>query len=216
MIRLLLVFIFSALTGCSVAPTSIVAQPTTMRASLPVPVAPDNGAIFQVDSFRPMFGDFRAHAVGDVLTVVITEKVSADKKNGASADNSGKMNASVDKLFGVTTTNLQVSETAQMQSAAKATGSASYNFAGMIAVTVLEVMPNGNLRVSGEKQIGLDKGTEFIRLSGMVMPTSIEVGNMVPSTKLADSRVEYRTNSQFDAAEILKWFSRVFSTVLLL
>jgi flagellar L-ring protein precursor FlgH len=49
-----------------------------------------------------------------------------------------------------------------------------------------------------------------------VMPSSIAVGNMVPSTKLADSRVEYRTNSQLDAAELLKWLSRVFSTVLLL
>jgi flagellar L-ring protein precursor FlgH len=187
-----------------------------MRSSLPVSVASNNGAIFQADTFRPMFGDFRAHAIGDVLTVVITEKVAADKKNAASDDNSGKMNASVDKLFGVKTTNLQISETAQMQSAAKATGSASSNFTGMIAVTVLEVMPNGNLRVSGEKQIGLDKGTEFIRLSGMVMPSSIEVGNMVPSTKLADSRVEYRTNSQFDGAEILKWIGRLFSTVFLL
>lgn len=214
--RFLLLFIFSLLAGCSVAPSSIVAQPTTMRSPLPVPIAPDNGAIFQVDSFRPMFGDFRAHAVGDVLTIVITENVSADKKNAASDDNSGAMNASVDKLFGVTTTNLQVSETAQMKSAGKATGSASSNFTGTIAVTVLEVMPNGNLKVSGEKQIGLDKGTEFIRLSGMVMPSSIAVGNIVPSTKLADSRVEYRTNSQFDAAEILKWFSRLFSTVLLL
>ena len=194
--RLWLVFIFSALAGCSVAPSSIVDQPTTMRSSLPVSVASNNGAIFQADTFR--------------------EKVAADKKNAASDDNSGKMNASVDKLFGVKTTNLQISETAQMQSAAKATGSASSNFTGMIAVTVLEVMPNGNLRVSGEKQIGLDKGTEFIRLSGMVMPSSIEVGNMVPSTKLADSRVEYRTNSQFDGAEILKWIGRLFSTVFLL
>ena len=216
MIRLLLVFIFSALTGCSVAPTSIVAQPTTMRSPIPVAVANDSGAIFQDSSFRSMFGDFRAHAVGDVLTVVITENVSADKKNAASNNNSGKINASVNKLFGVSTTNLQMSESAQMQSNANATGSASYNFTGMIAVTVLEVMPNGNLRVSGEKQIGMDKGAEFIRLSGMVMPSSIAVGNMVPSTKLADSRVEYRTNSQLDAAELLKWLSRVFSTVLLL
>jgi len=216
LIRLLLVFIFSALTGCSVAPTSIVAQPTTMRSPVPVAVATDSGAIFQDSSFRSMFGDFRAHAVGDVLTVVITENVSADKKNAASNNNSGKINASVNKLFGVSTTNLQMSESAQMQSDAKATGSASYNFTGMIAVTVLEVMPNGNLRVSGEKQIGMDKGAEFIRLSGMVMPSSIAVGNMVPSTKLADSRVEYRTNSQLDAAELLKWLGRVFSTVLLL
>jgi len=50
----------------------------------------------------------------------------------------------------------------------------------------------------------------------MVVPSSIDVGNSIPSTKLADARIEYRTNSQFDAAELLKWVGRFFSAATLL
>jgi flagellar L-ring protein precursor FlgH len=62
----------------------------------------------------------------------------------------------------------------------------------------------------------MDEGTEFIRLSGVVAPMLIQSGNTIPSTKLADARVEYRTNSQIDPAELLKSLNRIFSTVLLL
>jgi len=95
-------------------------------------------------------------------------------------------------------------------------GSASYNFVGTIGATVLEVRANGDLVVSGEKLIGMDKGTEFIRISGVVVPIMMDQGNSILSTKLADARVEYRTNSQIDQAELLKSFGRFFSTLLFL
>ena len=70
--------------------------------------------------------------------------------------------------------------------------------------------------VSGEKQIGMDKGAEFIRISGVVAPSTILAGNTIPSTQLADARVEYRTNSQMDPAELVKSIGRILSAVLIL
>ena len=58
-------------------------------------------------------------------------------------------------------------------------------------MTVIEVLPNGNLLVAGEKQIGINQGTEFIRFSGVVNPVTIQAGNTVSSTKVADARIEY-------------------------
>jgi flagellar L-ring protein FlgH len=78
---------------------------------------------------------------------------------------------------------------------------------------VIEVLPNGFLVVSGEKQISLDKGTEFVRFSGVVNPDTITIGNVVSSTKIADARVEYRTNSKIDAAEIASMFARFFLSI---
>jgi len=77
-------------------------------------------------------------------------------------------------------------------------------------VTVIEVLPNGNLVVAGEKQIGLDKGTEYIRLSGVVQPDTILAGNNVSSSRVADARIEYRTNTNFDKAEMMNWMGRFF------
>ena len=216
MMRVLLLLMVLMLSGCAVDPTSIVPHPTSARAVSAQPAKPQNGAIFQNASYRPIFEDYKARGVGDVLTILIQEKVSADKKNTSSDSKTGKINARLDKMLGLKIAGMEAAEQTAIQSDAKATGGASYNFSGYISVTVIEVLPNGNLLVSGEKQIGMDEGTEFIRLSGVVAPMLIQAGNTIPSTKLADARVEYRTNSQIDPAELLKSLNRIFSTVLLL
>jgi flagellar L-ring protein precursor FlgH len=77
-------------------------------------------------------------------------------------------------------------------------------------VTVVDVLENGNLVVSGEKQVAFDRGTEFVRFSGVVNPDTIMLGNVVPSTKVADARIEYRTNSQLDAAQVASILARFF------
>jgi flagellar L-ring protein precursor FlgH len=76
------------------------------------------------------------------------------------------------------------------------------------------VLPNGNLIVAGEKQVAMNKGVEFIRFSGMVSPDNIQQGNIVSSTQVADARVEYRTNSQIDKAEMASMASRFFQSLL--
>ena len=83
-----------------------------------------------------------------------------------------------------------------------------------MAVTVSEVLPNGNLVVSGEKQIGFDKSTEFIRFSGVISPAFISVGNTIASTQVADVRVEYRTNTNVDKSVIANMFNRFFFSML--
>jgi flagellar L-ring protein precursor FlgH len=81
---------------------------------------------------------------------------------------------------------------------------------------VIEVLENGNLVVTGEKQIGMDKGTEFIRVSGVVVPTLIDATNTISSNRLADARVEYRSNSNIDGSEIMKAINRFFSAFLMI
>ncbi len=205
----------ASLSACSIAPSSIVPHPTSSTAAPIVPVA-QNGSIFQAATYRPVFSDYRAKGVGDVLTVTINETVSANKSNKVSDKYASSVNAQLSNLMGLNIKNLQVTESAAINQSDQATGSANYVFTGSVAVTVLEVLPNGNLLVSGEKQIGMDKGAEFIRLSGVVAPITIQPGNTIPSTQLADARVEYRTNSQMDPAELAKSIGRIFSAVLLL
>ena len=92
--------------------------------------------------------------------------------------------------------------------------SASNNdFTGTITVTVIEVLANGNLLVSGEKQVGINQGSEFIRFSGVVNPTAIN-GNTVSSVQVADARLEYRATGYIDEAQQMGWLSRFFLSVL--
>lgn len=203
------------LSACSIAPTSIVPHPTSASPAVVAPIA-QNGSIFQAASYRSAFTDYRARAVGDVLTITINETVSANKSNQVSDKYASSVNAQLNSLLGLNIKGMQASESASINSSDQAAGAANYKFTGSVAVTVIEVLPNGNLLVSGEKQIGMDKGAEFIRISGVVAPIAIQPGNTIPSTQLADARVEYRTNSQMDPAELVKSVGRILSAVLLL
>ena len=62
---------------------------------------------------------------------------------------------------------------------------------GDVTVYVLEIMPNGNLLVAGEKWMTLNKGEEFIRFSGEIRPSDIDNDNTVSSVKVGNSRIEF-------------------------
>jgi flagellar L-ring protein precursor FlgH len=202
------------LAGCASEPTSIVAGPTTARPIPPMPVnVPANGAIYQAQNFRPVFEDRRGRLVGDIINVIITERTTANKNGTSSATRTGGVGIGIpgplQGRFGA-----RVATETDNNYADSAAQTASNAFTGTLGVTVVEVLPNGNLVVAGEKQIAMDKGTEFIRISGTVNPDTIGAGNAVPSTAIADARVEYRTNTHLDRAELTSMASRFFLSLL--
>jgi flagellar L-ring protein precursor FlgH len=202
-----------ALAGCASTPSTIVQGPTTARPMLVQAAPPTDGAIYNANSYRPMFEDRRARHIGDLLTVNITERTSAGKSGASSGSKSGSASfATPGPLQAKLGAGVAVEGANKFSDAD--TQSASNNFSGTIGVTVTEVLPNGNLIVAGEKQVAMNKGVEFIRFSGMVAPDTIQPGNIVSSTVVADARVEYRTNSRVDRAEISNMFSRFFQSML--
>jgi flagellar L-ring protein precursor FlgH len=205
--------IAAALSGCAVTPSSIVQKPTSVRPPATEAVAATNGAIYQATSFRPVFEDRRARQIGDLLTITISETTNAVKAGASSGSKTGSVSASTPKILqGRLGGTLSASTDNAYTDAANQ--SASNTFTGTIGVTVSEVLSNGNLVVTGEKQVAMDKGIEFIRFSGIVNPETIVAGNTVPSTQVGEARVEYRTNSQIDRAEVSSMFSRFFLSML--
>ena len=81
-------------------------------------------------------------------------------------------------------------------------------------MTVLEILPNGNLLVGGEKKIALAQGTETIRISGVINPITIGAGNTVQSSQIADARIEYKGDGYIQEAQDMGWLARFFLNVL--
>ena len=169
-----------------------------------------SGAIFNNAAYRPLFEDRRPRYIGDIVTINIVENTTATKAGGSSGSKDGKVDSSVDAFLGKAIPKATMSASASSSYEDKAAANSSNAFNGSITATVTEVLSNGYLMVSGEKQISLDKGTEFVRFSGVINPDTITTGNVVISTKVADARIEYRTNSKIDAAEIASMFARFF------
>lgn len=201
------------INGCSFTPTTVVQQPLTARASATPPANPNSGTIFNSRAYRPMFEDRKARFVGDIVTINIRENTSATKAAGSSGGKEGDISTSVTSIFGKAFPKATVDASGESSYEDSAAANASNVFSGSITTTVIEVLPNNYLVVSGEKQISLDKGTEFVRFSGVVNPDTITIGNFVSSTNVADARVEYRTSSKIDAAEIANTLSRFFLSI---
>lgn len=160
--------------------------------SSPTPVA--NGSIFQSAQpinygYQPLFEDRRPRNIGDTLTIVLQENVSASKSSSANASRDGKTNFGFDTvprylqgLFGNERADVEASGGNSFNG--KGGANARNTFSGTLTVTVDQVLVNGNLHVVGEKQIAINQGTEFIRFSGVVNPRTISGSNSVPSTQL--------------------------------
>jgi flagellar L-ring protein precursor FlgH len=211
------------LAGCaSVKPSSSVQQPMTAKPAAREAVAYNDGAIYHAASSRPLFEDRRARMVGDILTITIIEKTTANEKSSSNTDRSSSISAATPsiseqanpaKLLFKSFT-LGAGSTAN-KLANKSDSSTSNDFTGTITVTVIEVLSNGNLLVSGEKQVVVNQANEFVRFSGVVNPNTITGANTVQSTQVADARLEYKgSNYNLDASSALSTLGRFFLSVL--
>ncbi len=204
-------------TGCASSNSISVHQPLTVRPPAPKAAVYSNGGIFAAGNYQPLFEDRRARNVGDTLIISINEKINASKDSTTKTDRTGSITASVPTLAGLPGKSFQgASLDAKSANSFEGKGESASNnsFTGTMTVTVLEVLPNGNMLVSGEKQIGINRGTEFIRFSGVVNPATIVAGNVVSSTQVADARIEYRANGPIDEAQVIGWLSRFFLTFM--
>jgi flagellar L-ring protein precursor FlgH len=201
------------MAGCSTVPDSIVDTPFKARPQEVAYPQPKNGSIFQSAAYRPLLEDRRARLVGDTMTIVINERTSAGKTAGNSASKTGSVDMGAPTIFGTTIDTLSAGGSSSSSFAEKGATSSSNTFSGTIGVTVIDVLQNGNLLVSGEKQVALDKGVEYVRFSGVVNPDDIVTGNRVSSAAVAEAKFEYRTNTRVDMAEFMSSLGRFFYSI---
>jgi len=214
LITLLATFLFCA---CTTVPPTNVHQPMTARPGPRQENAAASGSIYQAGVSRTLFEDRRARYVGDTMTILITETTSASTKSNTKANRATSISATVPTVSGLPGKSLQGLElSASSANSLDGKGEAAANnvFTGNITVTVIEVLQNGNLLVSGEKQVSIGAGTEYIRLSGIVNPYFISTANTISSAQVADARIEYKESGVISEAQIMGWLARFFLSVL--
>ncbi|SDI05062.1 flagellar basal body L-ring protein FlgH [Propionivibrio dicarboxylicus] len=211
------VLLTALLAACTTVPPTNVHQPMTAR---PMPRTENlaaTGSIYNAGNSRTLFEDRRARYVGDTLTIVISETTSASTKSNTNASRSTSTTASIPTVVGLPFKALQgmdLSASSANSLAGKGDAAANNVFTGNITVTVIEVLANGNLLVSGEKQVSIGHGTEYIRLSGVVNPYFITSANSISSANVADARIEYKESGVISEAQAMGWLARFFLSVL--
>lgn len=183
-----------------------------VRAEVMIQNDPQSGAIFQPSRSYSLYGDTVALNVGDVLTVELDESTQASKNAESSISKDSEISMPNPTILDQADIGLatQVDSERDFQGAAEADQSNSLN--GSITVTVTEVLPNGVLKIRGEKWLSLTNGDEYIRLTGMVRPQDISPENTVTSNRIADARIAYGGTGDFDQANQMGWLSRFFNS----
>nr|WP_225206022.1 flagellar basal body L-ring protein FlgH [Novosphingobium huizhouense] len=182
----------------------------------PSPAAPQgNGAIFNVAAgYAGLVEGRRAHAVGDPLTIVLVEQLTTSKSAASKTQRSGDFNIVPPTAGPLSFLN---------PNALKASGGSSFNgqgnatqtssLGGTVSATIAEVRANGTALVKGEKRLLLSQGNEWVQFSGIVRLGDIDGDNSIPSSRVADARIEYAGNGAVSRASREGWLSKFFNAI---
>jgi len=209
-------FIVSALAllqGCATEPVDMVLRPSPEFQPV-YPLASDRpkiatGGIYSNRQSDAWFGRGRNYQVGDIITVLLNEStqaartqntdVSREAKNSLPTGMSTKVGKMSPFLEGIDLNENKTSSTGK----GKADQQASLS--GSVAVTVVEILANGNLVIRGEKKLGLSEGTEVIQVSGVIRPEDIGPNSTVQSRRLANAQIAYRGSGDLANATKAGW-----------
>ncbi|MCM2678941.1 flagellar basal body L-ring protein FlgH [Echinimonas agarilytica] len=177
-----------------------------------------SGSLFQSEYAQNLYSDIKAHRVGDIITVELTESTTAKKQAKTEIDKDSGVSLTTPVLMNspITYKDQEINASINMANSFSGESDAdqSNSLQGSISVHVVQVMANGNLVVRGEKWITLNNGDEFIRLSGIIRPEDISTENSISSTRVANARIQYAGTGAFADAQEQGWFSAFFNNPL--
>ncbi len=175
------------------------------------------GSLFRTNYVNNIYSDSKAHRVGDIISVILSESTQAQKN--AKTELSKENSAQLDPItgFGGLPINfkgdaIQFGYNQVNDFTGDSKANQGNSLSGNISVHVLRVLPNGNLMIRGEKWMTLNNGDEYIRLTGIIRPQDITSDNTIISNKVANARIQYAGTGTFADVQEQGWLSRFFSS----
>lgn len=207
---------FCALTGCVSHPDFVPPKPNDKDYAPPkldysLPKA-ENGSLYRHHYAMTLFRDRRAFRVGDVLMVQLDEQTESSKQADTQFGKNSSVNLGVPTIGRKSFHDLSAGASADRDFDGSSSSSQENRLEGAITVTVYEVLPNGVLRVRGEKWITLNQGDEFIRLTGIVRVDDVNRRNEVSSQRIGDARITYSGRGALADSNNAGWLTQFFNS----
>ena len=180
-----------------------------------IPVATD-GAVYRDGHGIMLFSDRRAMRVGDVVTIRLEERTSSSKSSATTMSKKSESELPDPTVLGqvISGTTAAAGFISNIDSERDFEGSAdsdqSNRLSGTLTATVAAVYPNGLMLVQGEKWLNLNRGQEYVRVSGLVRGEDIDGDNTVSSLRLADARIAYSGTGELADTSRAGWLTRFF------
>ncbi|WP_293933782.1 flagellar basal body L-ring protein FlgH [Iodobacter sp.] len=223
-LRLATAAMIAVLLAACTTPPSVVTLPTTARPAQPVVASINNGSIFQPNSSRLLFEERVARNIGDLLNITIEENLAAVNTSNSSSNKAGSLDYSTKGNIPLLPWDIEQYFSREGTAAVKLAGTNKFEgkgatnstntFKGTIAVTVIDLLANGNLIVGGEKQVAVNNQINTLRFTGVINPLDIKAGNTISSNKVADARIEQLGVGSMADANTIGWLQRFFLNVM--
>ncbi len=175
------------------------------------------GSLWPGDNVRQgkLFEDRKAHYLGDVITVIISEDISAVGSANTQVTGKNEDTYSFPYIGGKVASKWSrdwsnfVKDTRQNKFSGKGSTSRSNRMKAIISARIVEVLPNGNLRIAGKKEITINGDKQYIYITGIVRPDDIKYDNTVESKYIADMQIEYSGKGILAAKQKRGWGAKI-------
>lgn len=213
---------FSA-PGSSRLTTPAVMAPESQASGAPPSVAKATPGSLWRSGPESLFGDRRARAVGDILTVVVEIDDNAEIRNRTERKKNGSTKVGVPALLGVEGIAARALGGAGIDPALSTSSTTSSGGDGTIrrqdritlkvAATVTDVLPNGHLVVAGSQEVRVNYELRDLEVTGVVRPEDISRINTITYDKIADARIAYGGRGQITDLQRARYGERIVDAI---
>ena len=186
-----------------------------------VPLCACPQSLWKEDS-RSILADKRAHAVGDILTILVQQSATATKDNSTQTARKSSIDASITSFLYPPSASGLLTKKGQLP-ALKTSGASSSDGGGKISnseaitdkisVRVIDVLPNGNMVVEGTRQTAFSGESQQAVLRGSVRFEDVSANNTVYSYNLADASIKFISKGAVSDAQKKGWFNGLWDKV---
>ena len=200
----------------------------------PLPAPEFNGSLYAAHSnLNDLFIDTKARKVGDIVTVKISESSKATNAADTKTGRTSSLEAGIDTLFGIEDWyenkvldeipknlprpnpfgNPSVKGSMSSDFDGSGTTSRSGDLSAFITCRVTQVLPNGNLKIVGSREVLVNHETQLIILSGVIRPRDIADDNIILSTFVSDAKIAYSGSGIVNDRQRPGWLANLLNSI---
>ena len=190
-----------------------------LAGALLVPSPAWSQSLWHDDISKSMYIDRRASGIGDIITILVEENSTTTKNNETSTEHSSSLSSAITSfLFSPTASGL-LTKGGQLPSMAynsdsKHDGKGSINNAekvlATIAVRIVDVLPNNNFVIEGQRETSFSGEHQTIILHGLVRADDVSPANTVNSYNVSDANIQIIGKGTVSDSQNKGWFVRVW------
>jgi flagellar L-ring protein precursor FlgH len=222
-VQVLLVLAALFVTGCAPKRTEVVMIPEPLEEIHEArPIETTNGSLWTNRS-GSLFSDHKGQNIGDIVTIVISEKASASREASTTSGRDSSITAGIPNFFGLENNEIITDSDVNLANLINANFANSFQGSGKtersgdlsasLSAQIIDVYPNGNYKIRGGKEVMVNTEVQIIYLSGIVRPVDITASNTVDSNKILNARISYTGRGPIADKQEPGWLGRAVDHV---